>query len=112
MLQTNILLTSTGKPLLIDFGLSHALNPGVTTARLTTDGQTPGKTLNWAAPELLPNPKLFESTNVPDESLSEMFYTKEADVWSFGMTIYVRKLCYKLFFAFIPDTSIGNSYSA
>ena len=77
--QINILLQhSTSTPVITDFGVSHEVRNGTFTRELITTGRVPIGTLPWMAREL-----------VQHEEGKIMTYTKEADVWSFSMTIYV-----------------------
>lgn len=69
-----MLVSADGTAFVADFGLSHALAP--TTALPATTGGAKGS-LRWMAPELL------------DGSFDGMPFTKEADIWAFGMTLYV-----------------------
>lgn len=74
-----LLRHSDSTPVITDFGVSHEIREGTFTRQLITTGRVPIGTLQWMAPELLTH-----------ESGKEVVYTKEADIWSFGMTIYVR----------------------
>ena len=64
------------RPLLTDFGISHALNPGMMTMQLITNEETASGSIPFMAKEMFTMDR-------------EHFYTKETDVWAFGMTIYV-----------------------
>ena len=70
--QDNILISSSGKPLLADFGLSVALSHSTTVS--TAHGSK--GTTRWLAIELL-NPDSIPS------------HTEMSDIWAFGMVIYV-----------------------
>lgn len=81
--QGNILMSSDDvpKPLLTDFGIAHVLNPGTVTLQLITDSENARGTTQYMAKEM-----------ISGDSSRENFYTKPADVWAFGMTVYVRRL--------------------
>lgn len=74
-MQDNVLVSLSGNALVADFGISHAL--AATTAFATTTGGVKG-TVRWMAIELFTG------------SLALSQFSKAADVWAFGMTIYVR----------------------
>ena len=73
-----MLISDSGSPLLADFGISRVLSETATIFQGTTSGSTRG-TARYIAREILS----------PSDPRSPI-YTKEADVWAFGMTIYVR----------------------
>lgn len=68
-------------PYLTDFGVSHELIEGSFTRSFDTTGVQPIATFPWMAPELW------------QHKIGKVNYTKEADVWSFGMTVYVSEFC-------------------
>ncbi|KLO07652.1 kinase-like protein [Schizopora paradoxa] len=70
----NILISSSGKPLLADFGLSVALSHSTTVS--TAHGSK--GTTRWLAVELLN----------PDSSSTSPNHTEMSDIWAFGMVIY------------------------
>lgn len=72
--QDNVLVSPFGEPLLADFGLLHLLTFSDTFTK-TTGGVK--STVRWTAVELF---GLDSELQV---------FTKEADVWAFGMLIYV-----------------------
>ncbi|KAI5120172.1 hypothetical protein M0805_008439 [Coniferiporia weirii] len=77
MKPDNVLVSSSGDAVICDFGLSRALNA---TQSALGGNSTPldgiKSTLRFMAHELLAEPELYKK------------FTKESDVWSFGMTIY------------------------
>ena len=77
-IKENILISSSGIPLLADFGISRTINSGDFPS-LTTSSYNVSGTLRWMASEL------FSDDN-------SKTYLLASDVWSYGMTIYVRNL--------------------
>lgn len=72
-MQENVLIDLDGNPLVSDFGISHLVSLS-TTLIATTGGNAKGS-LRWMAIELFTD---------------DISFSKEADVWAFGMTVYVR----------------------
>lgn len=86
------------RPLLTDFGISHVMNPGSVTLHLATDGENPRGTIRFLAKE-----------TISENTAREDFYTKQADVWAFGMTIYVGKFdCHYYLFSFKFQEILNN----
>ncbi|KAI5120412.1 hypothetical protein M0805_006913 [Coniferiporia weirii] len=74
----NILISSSGRPRICDFGISHVLSASKDfNIGSSTTGGLKG-TIRYTAIELF---------NVTDEELST--YSKASDVWAFGMTVLV-----------------------
>ncbi|KLO13879.1 kinase-like protein [Schizopora paradoxa] len=72
----NILISSSGTPLIADFGLSLALSYSQSTMGYTTT--TTNGTLRWMAIELLS----------PASGEEPSKHNKDSDMWAFGMVIY------------------------
>ena len=70
-------MSSTGEPLISDFGLSHMMSATQTLMASTNlDGGIKG-TVRWMAIELF------------DIEEGEAGHTKASDMWAYGMTVYV-----------------------
>lgn len=80
IIQDNVVVSSDGVPLIMDFGISHILI-STTTAETATAANK--GSLRWQARELL-------ADEAPLDELSVMHHTKESDVWAFGMTCLVH----------------------
>ncbi|KAI5122316.1 hypothetical protein M0805_002483 [Coniferiporia weirii] len=103
----NVLVSSSGEPVLLDFGLSRFIAS-------KTIGNTKNLkgSLAWMAVELLQGPEVFESeTQITDGEKSDCgsdtsedvrLQTTETDVWAFGMT------CFELLENRIPYSNLGN----
>ncbi|KLO16775.1 kinase-like protein, partial [Schizopora paradoxa] len=75
----NVLISSSGEPLLTDFGVSHMIACSLSAAGGTTSNlSSPKGTVRWMAKEL------FQS----DEYTDPQPHSKTSDVWAFGMVIY------------------------
>jgi len=74
--KANVLISSSGQPLLADFGLSYVVSSIASMSFGTLNRG--GGTLRWMAPELLVD---AEDAIIP---------TIESDIWAYGMVIYVR----------------------
>ena len=72
-------MTSFGRPMLTDFGLSRALDYSIPDMRTSSYGRLKG-TSHWMAYELA---KVLEDPN------PEFICTKPSDMWAFGMVLYV-----------------------
>ncbi|KAJ7156353.1 kinase-like domain-containing protein [Mycena filopes] len=72
----NVLVDSTGKALLCDFGLARLRADAASRTRTTADASTMIGSRNWMAPELLTGGR----------------YRVPADVYAFGMTLYEVQL--------------------
>ena len=77
-LQENVVISSAGVPLIMDFGVSHMII-STTTVETATDAQR--GSLRWQARELLVN-----ETHTDDTP----HHTKQSDIWAFGMTCLVK----------------------
>ena len=73
-------MSDSGSPLLSDFGVSRVLSETSTLSQGTTTENVRG-TARYMAKECL----------VYSDEQSSPVYTKEADMWAFGMTVYVRR---------------------
>ena len=74
-LKDNVFISATGVPQISDFGMSRMIGASQR-IRQTTTGSIRGS-IPWMAMEL------FESGE------SKVTYTRETDIWAFGMTVYV-----------------------
>ncbi|THH03007.1 hypothetical protein EW145_g6609 [Phellinidium pouzarii] len=84
----NVLISPSGVPLLIDFGISH-LTLATSTLESATDARK--GTFRWLSPELI-----FPKDGEQDADV----HTKESDVWAFGMTcleVLTKKIPYAKF---------------
>lgn len=82
--QGNILMRESGVPILSSFDQTKALQysfPGFT----TSDMARMKGTINWIAPEMAQI--VFDIIDGRD--VKEIRYTKQTDMWAFGMVIYV-----------------------
>lgn len=80
--QVNILVSDAGRACLADFGLAVAKDSSPVYITMMTTGGT-GGSLNWSAPELLPDMNDF-STNGSDGAKPEA----PCDVYAFAMVCY------------------------
>jgi serine/threonine protein kinase len=71
-------MSSSGVPLLTDFGVSRV----IAASNVTTDTTSFKGSTRWMAPELLKPAALNHEPVKADE---------KTDAWAFGMTIYVSK---------------------
>ena len=78
----NILVSDTGRACLADFGLSVAKDSSPVQMTMMTTGGT-GGSLNWSAPELLPDMNDF-TTNGSEIAKPEA----PCDVYAFAMVCY------------------------
>lgn len=78
LIQNNIVMSSEGRPMLMDFGVSHILSTG--DPMIYSLSAAPKGAVRWKAVELIYDGE--EERTIP--------HTKESDVWAFGMVIYVR----------------------
>ncbi|KLO08225.1 kinase-like protein [Schizopora paradoxa] len=83
--SSNILMSSSGTPLLADFGLSLTLTQTQSSPMSTSSSSTSKGTVRWMAIELL-SMNEEEPARKPDE---------KSDVWAFGMIVY-EMLSWKL----------------
>jgi hypothetical protein len=82
-LQDNVLISSTGVPMLSDFGVSRVI-----AASNITTGTSAGCSTRWMAYELFP--PLDEVPQLDGTSYRRPVTANEkTDVWAFGMTVYV-----------------------
>lgn len=95
-LQANILISSSGTPLVADFGLSCLLTPS-STVDPTSSGLK--GSIRWMSVELL---HACDQGTVP-------LHTKESDVWAYGMLIYVCVGNLNLLFVFFQLLT-GNTH--
>lgn len=95
ILQSNILMSSSGVPMLADFGQSRALY--YTQEMLKTSAHESLKgSAHWMAYELV---AFIDTADV------QIICTKESDMWAFGMVIYVGSSLY-FFFCYISHAHI------
>ncbi|KAL5504025.1 hypothetical protein ACEPAH_8098 [Sanghuangporus vaninii] len=73
----NVLVSTSGDPLICDFGISRVLTSSESDFVSTTHDGRPRGTARWMAIEL----------HVPEDGV-EPRHSKESDVWAFGMTLY------------------------
>lgn len=73
--QANVVISSDGIPLLMDFGISHLL-AGTSTVETATSGSK--GSLRWQAPELVLN-----------EDPEDDMHTEASDIWALGMVYLV-----------------------
>ncbi|KAI5116585.1 hypothetical protein M0805_009228 [Coniferiporia weirii] len=83
----NVLISTTGIPLLADFGVSRIL---IESETIDTKSTLRGS-VRWMAIELFDSslPRDFEAKKnrrIPERS--KQVHTEQADVWAFGMTVY------------------------
>ena len=77
-------MSSNGRPMLSDFGISRFVSVNGEPAEASYEGS-----IRWMAKELI------------DELVSgsgRLVHTKESDIWSFGMVVYVSDTCQQLVF--------------
>ena len=74
-------MTDDGVPMISDFGQARAIRYTVT-AFITTHHEREKGTMNWIAPEIA---NYIDG----DGNENEIICTKESDMWSYGMVIYV-----------------------
>jgi len=86
----NILVSDVGRACLADFGLAVAKDSSPVNITMMTTGGT-GGSLNWSAPELLPDMDDF-TTNGSEGAKPEA----PCDIYAFAM------VCYEIFSGFIP----------
>ena len=82
VLQSNVLISDDGCPLLADFGFSFIVNSSFS---MDIEGGR-GGTLHWMGPEYF---GLWEDSTTAEACAA----TAEGDVWAFGMTMLVRLPC-------------------
>ena len=79
MQHDNVLISESGDPLLCDFGVSRLLAASDTfSGAITSTTGGPHGTFRFMAREIL----------CPTDEDSSV-YSKQSDVWGFGMTVYV-----------------------
>lgn len=94
----NVFVSSSGTPLLADFGLSQMLSGATITMVVSTNaGQG---SIRWMSPELL---------NVTEDETQVVRPDFYSDMWAFGMIIYVNFFSPFVFRAFLM-MSCRNSY--
>ena len=80
--QYNVLVSPSKEPLITDFGISKLENPSSSgSSPLGFSSDTLRGSIRWMACELLIGPSQIDET--------EMTYSKDSDIWAFGMVIYV-----------------------
>ena len=72
-------MSSDGRPVLADFGISRFVSVNGETAEASYEGS-----IRWMAWELM-NELMMGS--------GRLVHTKESDVWAFGMVVYVSDMC-------------------
>ena len=87
-MQANILINAAGEPVLCDYGLAFIIvGSEFTSAK-------PAGPCRWAAPEVMNPPDAIDEPNLTEDGSDDefddpvVFFTKESDIYSFGMTIY------------------------
>lgn len=73
MIKANVVISPSGVPMLMDFGVSHLLKGSIVESATKAEKGT----LRWLAPELL-----IEGADI---------HTNDSDVWALGMTYLVRE---------------------
>lgn len=79
-------MSASGIPLITDFGISMLL--GTSLSQGSTSGGLKGSA-RWMAPEVLRAELNIKEKITP---MQEIYRLQLADVWAFGMTVYVRLL--------------------
>ena len=74
-------MADNGVPMLSDFGQARAIRYTVTAFRTTHHLREKG-TMNWIAPEIA---QYIDD----DENTNEIICSRQSDMWSYGMVIYV-----------------------
>jgi serine/threonine protein kinase len=76
--QDNVLISSSGSPLLSDFGISRV----IVTSHVTADTTSFKGSIRWIAIECVTPPDGYSL-------FRPVIANEKTDVWAFGMTVYV-----------------------
>ncbi|KAG6834483.1 hypothetical protein H0H93_009397 [Arthromyces matolae] len=93
ILLVNVLINSSGRACLGDFGLSNVADPEIIKWTSQSTVASKGGTMRWQAPELLE----------PEENDAKVYNTKASDIYALAST------CYEVFTGQIPFFEVLNT---